>query len=54
VDVGNQEIKIYPYLSQSFKKTPVILDAGVCLSISKWKELGLSFPNLRRVTDRKL
>jgi hypothetical protein len=54
VDVGNQELKIDLGWRPIFQASPYILNVNVSLSYAKWKELEITFPEKRRVHERKI
>ena len=53
-DVGNQELKIDLGWRPIFQASPYILNVNVSLSYAKWKELEITFPEKRRVHERKI
>ena len=53
-DVGNQEIAIDLGWRPIFKTSPYVLNFNVSLSLAKWKDLEITFPEKRRVRDRKI
>ncbi|MDC0537624.1 surface lipoprotein assembly modifier [Planktomarina temperata] len=54
VDVANQELKIDLGWRPIFQASPYILNVNVSLSYAKWKELEITFPEKRRVHERKI
>jgi len=54
VDVGNQELKMDIGWRPIFQSSPYILNVNLSLSLAKWKELEITFPEKRRVRDRKI
>ena len=53
-DVGNQEIKIDPGWRPIFQTSPYVLNFNFSLSLAKWKDLEITFPEKRRVRERKI
>jgi len=53
-DVGNQEIKIDPGWRPTFQTSPYVLNFNFSLSLAKWKDLEITFPEKRRVRERKI
>jgi hypothetical protein len=52
--VGNQELKMDIGWRPIFQSSPYILNVNLSLSLAKWKELEITFPEKRRVRDRKI
>ena len=53
-DVGNQEIKIDLGWQPIFQTSPYVLNFNFSLSLAKWKDLEITFPEKRRVRERKI
>ena len=53
-DVGNQEIKIDLGWRPIFQTSPYVLNFNFSLSFAKWKDLEITFPEKRRVRERKI
>ena len=53
-DVGNQEIKIDLGWRPIFQTSPYVRNFNFSLSFAKWKDLEITFPEKRRVRERKI
>ena len=53
-DVGNQEIKIDLGWRPIFQTSPYVLNFNFSLSLTKWKNLEITFPEKRRLRERKI
>jgi len=53
-DVGNQEIKIDLGWQPIFQTSPYVRNFNFSLSFAKWKDLEITFPEKRRVRERKI
>jgi len=53
-DVGNQEIKIDLGWRPIFQTSPYVLNLNFSLSLAKWKDLEITFPEKRRVRECKI
>ena len=52
--MGNQEITIDLGWRPIFQTTPYVLNFNFSLSLAKWKDLEITFPENRRVRERKI
>jgi len=53
-DVGNQEIKIDLRWRPIFQTSPYVLNFNFSLSLAKWKDLEITFPEKRRVREGEI
>jgi hypothetical protein len=53
-DVANQELKIDLGWRPIFQASPYVLNVNFSLSLAKWKELEITFPEKRRGRERRI